>query len=266
MTDDVDWDDAYANAAHIPGAEAYPPRWAEAAAAFRAAAAGARRDMPYGAHPRERLDLFAADGAPRGLVVFIHGGYWKAFDKSGWSHLAAGAVARGWAVAMPSYALAPEARIAEIGRRIGAAIEAAAAEVAGPIRLTGHSAGGHLAARMIAEGSPLSAATLGRVRRVVSISGLHDLHPLMKTAMNETLRIDDAEAAAESPALLAPISTVETIAWVGADERPEFVRQSRLLEAAWSNAWANIEPGRHHFDVIEGLVRPDAPLLAALLG
>jgi arylformamidase len=152
-----DWDDAYANADHIPGAEGYPPRWAAAAAAFRAATgARAEIDIAYGDAPRQRLDLFRPDGAPRGLAVFVHGGYWRRFGKSDWSHLAAAAVAAGWAVAMPQYSLAPAARIHAITHEVGAAIDLLAMRIDGPIRLAGHSAGGHLAARMVCRDTPSS--------------------------------------------------------------------------------------------------------------
>ena len=88
-------DDAYANAAHIPGAETYPPRWAAQALAFRDGLGGrAELDRPYGDAPREVFDLFHPEGPARGCVIFVHGGYWKAFDKSAWSHLAAGPLAR----------------------------------------------------------------------------------------------------------------------------------------------------------------------------
>lgn len=260
----TDWDDAYANAPHIAGAEDFPPRWAAAAAAFRAAQPGARLDLASGPGDRERFDLFAPAGASAGLFVFVHGGYWKAFDKSFWSHLAAGALARGWAAALPSYPLAPSARIAEISEAVGAAIAAAAEEVAGPIRLAGHSAGGQIVTRLIAEGAPLAPEPAGAIERVVSISGLHDLGPLMNTTMNETLKIDAAEAAAESPARRAPLHGVDVVAWVGAEERPEFIRQTELLAAAWPNAAARIEPGRHHFDVIDGLADPESPLCRAI--
>ncbi|MBM3648677.1 MAG: alpha/beta hydrolase, partial [Alphaproteobacteria bacterium] len=108
----VDWDDAYANVTHIPGAERFPPAWSAAATAFRerlGASGRARLDLGYGAAPRQRLDLFLPATEPIGLIVFVHGGYWRAFDRSSWSHLAAGATERGWAVAMPSYTLCPEA-------------------------------------------------------------------------------------------------------------------------------------------------------------
>jgi acetyl esterase/lipase len=267
-----DWDDAYANAAHIPGSESYPPRWKEQAAHFRAgmqAAGRAELDIAYGRGERNKLDLFLPEGEPQGLVVFIHGGYWKAFDKSVWSHLASGALARGHAVVLPSYTLAPEARIAEIGREVAAAIVHAAGRIAGPIRLAGHSAGGQLVARMISEPSPLAADVLARIVNTVSISGVHDLRPLQKTAMNGILHIDDAEALAESPALLRPVAGKRIVAWVGADERPEFLRQNRMIGTIWDGFGVETstqeEEARHHFDVIDGLADPGHPLLKALL-
>ena len=106
----TDWDDAYANGAHIPQAEGFVPRWQSAAAAFRET------------HPPKSLGrghLFHPGGTPNGLMIFIHGGYWMRFDPGIWSHLAAGALARGWAVAMPAYTLAPQARIRQMVAVIG---------------------------------------------------------------------------------------------------------------------------------------------------
>jgi acetyl esterase/lipase len=193
-----------------------------------------------------------------------------ALDNSYWSHLAGGAVERGYAVAMPSYTLCPEVRIGEIVTQIGAAIGKAAQLVEGPIMLTGHSAGGHLVSRMISDTTPLSPALRARLRNVVSISGVHDLRPLMNTAMNQTLRIDETEALRESPALLRPIDGARITCWVGGGERAEFLRQNALLANIWTGLGAAtcaiVEPDRHHFNVIDGLADPEHPLTRALLG
>ncbi|PGH55958.1 alpha/beta hydrolase [Azospirillum palustre] len=269
----TDWDDAYSNGAHIPGGDAYPARWAERAAAFRtelAATGRAELDLPYGEGERERYDLFRPEGTAKGTVVFVHGGYWMAFDKARWSHLAAGPLAQGWAVAMPSYTLCPETRIAGITRQIARAVEAVAGAEAGPLRLTGHSAGGHLVSRLVCADAPLSDEVRARVEHVVSISGLHDLRPLLNTRMNATLRLDEAEAVAESPALLRPQPGIGITCWVGANERPEFVRQTELLANVWLGLGAatalRLAEGRHHFDVIDDLADPESDLVAALLG
>ncbi|MFN4159065.1 MAG: alpha/beta hydrolase [Gemmobacter sp.] len=253
-------DRAYANGAFIPGSDAYPARWTAEAAAFRASLGPrARLDLPYGAGARHRFDLFLPEGQARGLMVFVHGGYWMATGREVWSHLAAGAVARGWACAMPSYTLAPEARIGAMTQEVAAAVQAAAGLVAGPVVVTGHSAGGHLSARM-----GCADLDLTRVVRVVPISPLSELAPLMATEMNDKLRLDEGEAAAESPARLTPRQGVHAHVWVGGQERPAFLWQARLLSEAWRCPWS-VDPGRHHFDVIEALTDPDSVLIAACL-
>ncbi|PKR51872.1 alpha/beta hydrolase [Thalassospira marina] len=271
-----DWDDAYANGDHIENAASFPPLWTKEASAFRdslIAAGRANIDVAYGPHEREKYDLFLPENTPKGLMVFVHGGYWKAFDKSTWSHLANGANKRGWAVCLPSYTLAPEARLATITRQIAAAINHAAGTIAGPIHLSGHSAGGHLVSRMICADSPLAPATLDRIHHVMSISGLHDLRPLRNTAMNQVLNIDTSEAISESAALLAPARPEDRAAqvtcWVGADERPEFVRQNDLLANIWTGLGATTQsihaPDRHHFSVIGDLADPESDMTCCLL-
>ena len=257
-----DPDRDYLNGDFIPGATEYPTRWAAKAAAFRAAAGGAYRlkaDLPYGPGARQQLDLFLPEAAPRGTVIFVHGGYWKAFDRSLWSHLAAGALARGFAVAMPGYTLAPEARIAEITAEIARACAAVAARVAGPLVVTGHSAGGHLAARMGCTDQPPGVA------RVIPISPLAELGPLLATGMNATLHLDPNEVAAESPARLSLRPGTSAHIWVGAAERPAFLWQARLLAEEWGCPWTPA-PERHHFDVIDALEDPASGLCEVLMG
>jgi acetyl esterase/lipase len=191
-------------------------------------------------------------------MVFVHGGYWLACGREDYSHLAAGALARGWACALPSYTLAPAGRIAAMTAEIAQAVRAASAMVAGPVVVTGHSAGGHLAARMGCADQTVP------VTRVVPISPLADLAPLMQTDMNATLAIDPAEADRESPARLALRAGVQAHVWVGGQERPAFLWQARTLSEAWNCPWT-VEAGRHHFDVIDGLTDPNSALMAACL-
>lgn len=262
-------DTAYDNRSFIPGAEAYPDRWAEEARAFReteAAIGRARLNAAYGDHPREALDLFHPAGRAEGLAMFIHGGYWRLFDRSYWSHFAAGCTARGWAVAVPSYPLAPEVCIADITRAVARAVGLAAGYVGGPIALAGHSAGGHLAARMICADSPLSDEVAARIARVAPISPLADLRPLMDTTMNDDFRLTEETAVAESPALLAKGRDVPVTVWVGGDERPAFLDQARWLADAWEDTALDIVPGRHHFDVIDALRDPESAMVASITG
>lgn len=257
----MDMDTAYQNAAYIPGGEGYAARWQAEAAAFRAAHPPER--LAYGPGPRNWVHLYHPDRAARGLVVFVHGGYWLRFSPDEFSHLSAGALAAGFAVAMPAYTLAPEARIAKITREVATAVVMLAHRVAGPLHLAGHSAGGHLVARMACAGV-LPDAVAARLARVVPISPVADLAPLMLTAMQADLRLDVAEVAAESPVYLPRRTDLDVRVWVGGAERPAFLAQSGALASAW-NVPLTIDPGRHHFDVIEGLCVP-SPLLSALIG
>ncbi|MGN6775864.1 alpha/beta hydrolase [Rhizobium sp.] len=268
----ADWDAAYTNGAYIVDGDQWPAAWVAPAKSFRdrlTTAGRAKLDLAYGPGERNRFDLFLPEGRPQGLVVFVHGGYWLQLDKSYWSHLAAGSIATGYAVAIPSYTLCPENRIGGIGREIAAAITAAAELVGGPIVLTGHSAGGQLVARMMTTTSPLGEAILKRIRHVLAISGLHDLRPIMKRSMNAQLCIDDAEAKTESPALLEPIDGIRLTCWVGGAERAEFVRQNALLANIWTGLGTAtevvVEPDKHHYSVLDGLMEAEHPLTRALV-
>ncbi|MEM6464896.1 MAG: alpha/beta hydrolase [Pseudomonadota bacterium] len=265
-----DWNDAYAIADNTPDAQRFFDAWPVDAAAFREKLQDrAECDLAYGSGTRHRFDLFHPEGQAKGLVVFVHGGYWMRFDKSFWSHFANGSLAHGWSVAMPSYTLCPDISISGIVAEIGAAVRAASARVPGPIRLVGHSAGGHLVTSMVCDDTPLDRTTCARVEHVISISGVHDLRPLLSTSQNEVLGLTPASAAALSPALKQPMPGIPVTAWVGTEERPEFVRQTTLLANIWTGLGAAMrqvkEQGFHHFDVIDSLVDPQGAITKALL-
>lgn len=276
----IDWDDAFDNSGYAPGSSELPEKWTTLSSAFRASHEASELDVSYGAHPREMMDLFFPKNA-KGLMVFVHGGYWHKFDKTYWSHLARGYLARGWVVAIPSYPLAPEARISQMVTSIARAIEVAADKVDGPIRLAGHSAGGHIVTRMICGNVPLNAALRERLVRITSISGVHDLRPLLHTKMNDILQLDTAAALSESPALLTPTGDCPVTFWVGAQERPEFVRQTRIVEEHWalSGLYPRVEGlppaetgvssvyevDQNHFTVIDALTDPLSPITQACL-
>jgi len=255
----MELDDAFANAAYIPDGDTYPDKWAALAAAFRTTAL-CELDLPYGEGQRHRFDLFHPPRLARGVVVFVHGGYWRQFDKSYWSHLAAGPMAHGWAVAIPSYDLCPDASIPEIGDQISAAIGVISQRVLGPILLVGHSAGGQLVARMTAPRLP--EPWHDRLTRVVPVSPVADLVPLMRTSMNADLRLDFDTARVESPVnMSAP--QIPVIVWVGGSERPVFIDQAHALSDMWGCA-LEVEPDKNHFDVVEGLSDPSGELIRHL--
>ena len=254
-----DADDAYANAPYIPGGADYPARWTEAAASFRARVPG--EVYSYGPSPRQHYELYEAPQA-RGTLIFVHGGYWRMTDQSVWSHLADGVLARGWSCALPGYDLCPQVRIAGITQQIAQAVTRIAADTSGPISLVGHSAGGRLAARMLAPGM-LHADVLARLTHVVPISPVSDLEPLIRTSMNADFGLDADMARAESPRY-QPTPDIPVTVRVGADERPVFLDQARWLAEAWGAPLDEVA-GLHHFDIIDDLEDPGSSLVAQLI-
>lgn len=257
-------DDAYANGAHIPDGASYPARWARDAATFRnSLGQRAQMGLRYGPSPRQTFDLFQPEGAPKGTLIFVHGGFWRMLSPADWSHLAAGAVARGWSVALPGYELCPDVRIAGITRSIAQAVQVIAGQTTGPLALAGHSAGGHLVARMCAAGM-LPADVMARVGHVMPISPLSDLEPLLLTTMNDDFQMDAAMARAESP-VHQPAPACDVTVWVGGAERPAFLDQAQWLADAWG-CGHHVAQNKHHFDVVDPLTQPDSAMLQTLLG
>lgn len=288
MTSITDWTDAYDNGKAVGGSEPLIEAFQEKAKRFRDSIASDRQRLgeTYGQSERQQFDLFLPSVTPVGLLVFVHGGYWMRLDRSIFSHLAAGPTDRGWAVAMPGYDLCPQVSIATIAQQIKQAITTVAnrSEFADkPLRLVGHSAGGHLVTRVVStlhvnkgkddalspDPAALPAAICQRVAHVVSISGLHDLRPLIKTALNDTLAIDSTCAQVESPALLTPLSDTALTCWVGNDELSEFKRQSALLTNVWSGLGPRTqivaEPAKNHFTVVDNLQNKSSPIVDCIL-
>ena len=217
-------------------------------------------DLNYGGGARERLDFFPAQrpGAP--VLAFIHGGYWQTNDKEPSSFLVEGPLARGFAVALIEYTLAPEADIDRIVGEIGRAIDWLAAHAgdygADPAKLyvSGHSAGGHLTAMML--GKPAVAGAL-------AISGLFDLEPIRLCYLNEKLRLSEEAMRRNSPLHHVPAAHPGIVVAAGAAELPELVRQSTDYAAA-----LRVPPlllaGHDHFSILEELAAPEGVLCRAL--
>ena len=262
----VNYEAEYDNRARVPEHPALIAGWARDAAAYRARRAP--RAIRYGPDARNVIDFFAGDREGP-IVVFIHGGYWQALDSSFFSHLAGGLNAHGVSVAIPGYQLCPEVSIDDIIRQMRTAT-CELARLGQPLVISGHSAGGHLAACMLATDWPAFDASLPEnlVVAAYAISGLFDLGPLVETSVNTALRLDQAAARAASPLFWNAPRRGSLDAVVGGNESAEYFRQSRTIVEAWGTAGIATRFGTianaNHFTAIAPLADPASPMVLRL--
>jgi arylformamidase len=262
----VDYEVEYNNRARVPENPALIAGWATDAAAYRTR--HAPRSLSYGPGARNRIDFFAGGGKGP-IVVFIHGGYWQSLDSSFFSHLAGGLNAHGIDVAVPGYDLCPEVTVEEIiGQMRMASRELA--RLGRPLVVSGHSAGGHLAACMLATDWPAFDASLPAdlVMAAYTISGLFDLGPLVDTSINKAVRLDHAAARAASPLFWPTPARGSLDAVVGGNESAEYFRQSQTIVDLWGKAGVATRfgtvPDANHFTAIAPLADPDSPMVSRL--
>ncbi|TMQ13681.1 MAG: alpha/beta hydrolase [Deltaproteobacteria bacterium] len=259
----IDHEAEYNNRTRIAEFSSIVARWQAASAAYRPTAR-ADLDQPYGPADRQRYDLFRAGSPAAPLLVYIHGGYWQLGGREDTAFVARAFAAAGIDIAIPSYSLCPAVSVMQIIdelRRCLAVLWAATGKH--PV-VAGHSAGGHLTAAMLAtDWRRWPGVPADLVRAGCAISGVFELAPLIPTTMNRALQLDHAAARDASPMLWPPPPPGRTlIAAVGADETPEFHRQSRALTERWAAAGVAAEylsiAGTHHFTVVDELTRPGA--------
>jgi len=270
---DPDWlDHQYNSRARVPEHPQIFGRWAQASALARDGLSR-RIDVAYGEGPNETLDIFPTTAANAPVLVFIHGGWWRAFDKRDLSFVAPAFVHAGAMVVVPNYALCPMVRIEDIALQMVRALawtwRHAALYGGDPRRIVvaGHSAGGHLAAMLLSCDWKKVAADLPAdlVAQALSISGVFDLEPLRQTPfLQGDLQLTPASVQHLSPAYFpAPAGTLTAVA--GGDESEEFLRQNQLIRARWGARAVPVceaLPGVNHLTVMHDLVDPGTRLYA----
>jgi arylformamidase len=268
MNYDAEWLDRMYNArAQVPAHAEHFRRWA--AASSDAMRGGSRDlDVRYGGGPNEHLDIFHTQKDKAPVLVFIHGGYWRSLDKKDHGFVAPPFTQQGACVVVPNYALCPAVTIPDIVMQMVRALAWTWRNIARyggdreRIFVAGHSAGGHLAAMMASCVWPVFDAALPAdlVKGALSISGLHDLDPIMHTPfLQSSLHLTPAQVEAASPARFpAPVhGRLFTVS--GGDESEEFHRQSRLMRDAWGAQRVpvcEVMPGLNHFTVLEAFAQP----------
>jgi len=217
-------------------------------------------DVPYGDRERTKIDLYPAADKAAPCLVFLHGGYWQRNSRDVFAMLVEGVSAHGWSVAIPGYSLAPEVSLTDIVKEIFQSLDWLANHgeshgIAGPVVLSGWSAGGHLVAMALDH---------PRVTAGLAISGVYDLAPIRDTGLNDALKLTDKEIETLSPLRLPVIQKRLAIAY-GAAELPALVFDSIALhdKRITANAPGGLFPitGADHFSILEELRRPDGALV-----
>ena len=238
----------------------------DAASQMIASRGDAVLDIPYGAHRRQRMDLFPAFGAARATLVYFHAGYWQSRDKATFRFIAQSFNEGGLNVVLVNYPLCPEVTLAELSATAAAALAPIAGLAAGrPIVLSGHSAGGHLAVELAMRSTPARHLIAG----VAGLSGVYDLRPLVETSLNRALALNEPAAYDASPVLRVTPGVPPAIFAVGAAETDAFRRQNRAMAAAWSAAGATaqekIVDQADHFTILQTFTDRQSDLHRAVL-
>lgn len=247
-------DSAYNNSKATANSAEIVARWEVASQKWREAHPK-HLGLAYAGRERTKWDLFPGGDAEKPCLIHIHGGYWQMRSKDTFSCLAEGVAAHGWSVALAGYTLAPEASLTEIVSELRTALDWFSEHrrehgIAGPLILSGWSAGGHLVAMLLDH--PSIAAGL-------AISGIFEIGPLRDTYLNEKLRLTDEEIAVLSPLRLTPAARPLAIVY-GTRELPALVQNSRDYHAkrAAAHLPGALIPvaGANHFTVLESLREP----------
>jgi arylformamidase len=265
----IDYEVEYDNRSRVPEHPEIFARWQREAATYRTAAHNPKLGIGYGPSLRRIIDLFPAkddDKAP--LAMFIHGGYWRSLEPSMFSQMAAGPNGRGVTVAVVGYDLCPHVSIADIIEQMRAACLMLWRKRRQRICIYGHSAGGHLAACLVAQDwkAFASDAPADLVPAAYAISGVFDLLPMVHVSQNQDLRLDEAEARRVSPLHWRVPAGRSLDAVVGALESSEFLRQSKMVAEAWRRGMALTRyeeiAGANHFTIIDPLNDPNSAMTA----
>lgn len=234
------------------------------------------RDVAYGEHADETLDIFpAAARGPAPVFVFVHGGYWRLLSKDDSSGMAPAFTRAGAVVVAINYSLAPAATLDRMVDQVQRAIAWVYRHIGahggdpGRIHVAGSSAGGQLAGMLLTDGwQARHGLPADAIRGAALLSGLFDLTPLVHTHINEWMHLTPEAAARNSPMLHLPASPCPVVASYGETETDEFKRQTQDYLAALRGRGGEARyvamPGTNHFDIVLRLNEPDAPITRAI--
>jgi arylformamidase len=268
----TDYESEYNNRARVPEFEQIVAGWQRDAAAYRDSS-NCELDVAYGLSGRLTYDMFVpADDRDHGkgaIALFIHGGYWQSMEPKFFSHMAAGLNGHGYRVAVAGYDLCPDVRIDDIIEELRLLCGHLWQHYRRPIVAYGHSAGGHLTASLLSTDWPLRGLPVRLVPAGYALSGLYDLLPLVRTSINDKLRMDEKDAIRLSPIAMSGPAGTKLIAAVGGEESREYFRQSRIIVDLWGRGGVDtrihIEAAANHFTIIAPLADPTSDMVGDIV-
>lgn len=234
-------------------------------------------DLRYGDHPLRTLDVFPADsaGGRAPVHIFFHGGYWRAQDKKNFAFVAAGLVPLGITTVIANYELCPASTLDGAVDSALAAFEWTCRHIGeyggdeGQISLSGHSAGAHLVAEILATDWSTRGIDDAALTGATMISGIFDPTPAMFTTVNEQLQLDEAIATRHNVERRAPVvKDCPSVVIVGGQEPVHWIdqsfRYSHHLRRHGLDPAVHVLPGEDHFGILREYLLPDSITMRAI--
>ncbi len=254
----------------VPEAPCYLEARAAESAKARAEIAG-DYDLRYGPGPQQTFDLHRPSGAegPTPALIFLHGGYWRALDKSDHTFVAPAFLAAGLTVVNMNYDLCPSVTLSELTEEVldGIAHVARNADQLGidPARIfvMGHSAGAHSAAMALAEDWSARGFERSPLRGAICKSGIYDAAAVRQISINAEVQLTPEIAHAMNALKRPPRPGPAILITAGGEEPPGWIGQSvayhNLCQEVGADSRLEILPGANHFTVLSNAVDPSRP-------
>ena len=257
----------------------YEAEYSRASAKARETFTSARYDVRYGESVNQRLDIYPARSPKAPVLVYVHGGYWRSGDMALWRFVSLGVVGNDVTLVLPTYDVGRDIRVGVIVEQVRKALAWTIDNIAdyggnpADIAVSGHSAGGQLAAMLLTADWAARGYDSAPIRSATLISGLFDLEPIRLCRHlrdDYGLPLDRDEVASLSPYRLTPEVVCPVNVVVGAQETAEYLRSSRLLAREWQERQVAVMfealEMHHHFSIIFELADPESRLSKMVCG
>lgn len=252
---------------HVPDYADYFDRWEKLSRQTEQGHA-IFKNIFYGPHPLECLDIFPSSNPLSKTLIFIHGGYWHLLDKSLFHFIAAEFLKYSITTVFINYPLVPAVSMNEIVSSCKLAIHWLHENIIrfngdpSQLYVLGHSAGGHLASMLT------TYENMNFIKAVISLSGIFRLEPIMLSNINDVLQMDSETTTRNSPSLLTPEITCPLLLVTGTEETDEFKDQSEEMYNSWKPKHSEIGllkiSDKNHYSIVDAITGNSSILQAAI--